>query len=310
MESAVSNSKKQNITPFSTKERTLCEGNVVLFRRKGSKRWQARIKRSTGRWVVYSTGQADITAAKSAAENRYRDIKYAQEMGRVDVTRRFRSVCQLCRNELLAEAERTQKDLPKDLVQVIDKYIIPILGDYMCHNVAQAELKKFSIKRSEMLGRNPSSSTVATHNTALNYIFRKAKELNYIEFIPKTINDGDASFKRRPYFNDKELRILNANMWRYLQHGEKLLHAKGKNGIDTISQKTYWIRELLSDVVLILVNTGMRPGREMLSIKCDHSPRNRAMTRMRFPISLCIRRSQDEEEALQRRANYWCHQAA
>ncbi len=42
----------------------------------------------------------------------------------------------------------------------------------------------------------------------------------------------------------------------------------------------------------------------------DLSPRNRAMTRMRFPISLCIRRSQDEEEALQRRANYWCHQAA
>lgn len=186
------------------------------------------------------------------------------------MTRRFRSVCQLCRNELLAEAERTQRDMPKDMVQVIDKYIIPILGDYMCHNVTQAELKKFSIKRSEMLGRNPSSSTVATHNTALNYIFRKAKELNYIEFIPKTINDGDASFRRRPYFNDKELRILNANMWRYLQHSEKLLHAKGRNGIDTISQKTYWIRELLRDVVLILVNTGMRPGREMLSIKWNN----------------------------------------
>ncbi|WP_330178100.1 N-6 DNA methylase [Candidatus Vondammii sp. HM_W22] len=45
-------------------------------------------------------------------------------------------------------------------------------------------------------------------------------------------------------------------------------------------------------------------------IELDLSPRNRAMTRMRFPISLCIRRSQDEEEALQRRANYWCHQAA
>ncbi|WP_445083975.1 IS30 family transposase [Candidatus Vondammii sp. HM_W22] len=40
------------------------------------------------------------------------------------------------------------------------------------------------------------------------------------------------------------------------------------------------------------------------------SPKNRAMTRMRFPISLYVRRSQHEEEALQRRANYWCHQAA
>jgi hypothetical protein len=95
-------------------------------------------------------------------------------------------------------------------------------------------LQQYSNKRREMLGKNPSSSTVATHNTALNYILRNARELNYIEFIPKTINDGDSSFKRRPYFNDKELRLLNADMWRYLQHSERLLHAQGRNGLDTI----------------------------------------------------------------------------
>ena len=167
------------------------------------KRWQARIRRKIGTWVVFSTGQTDIEAAKSAAENKYRDIKYAQKMGRVDVTKRFRSVCQQCRNELYEETERTKRELPKDLAQVIDRYIIPILGDYMCHNVTRDVLQQYSNKRREMMGKIPSSSTVATHNTALNYIFRKAKELNYIEFIPKTINDGDSSFRRRPYFNDK-----------------------------------------------------------------------------------------------------------
>jgi hypothetical protein len=187
---------------------------VVLFRRKGSSRWQARIRRSTGRWVVYSTGKRELEAAKAAAENKYRDIKYAQKMGRVDVTRRFGSVCRQCARELHQEYERTQRNLAKDLAQVIDKYIIPILGDYMCHNVTRDVLQQYSMKRREMMGRNPAASTVATHNTAINYIFRKAKELNYIEFIPKTINDGDASFRRRPYFNRKELRILNANMWR------------------------------------------------------------------------------------------------
>ena len=92
----------------------------MLFRRQGSKRWQARIRRNVGTWVVFSTGQTDIEAAKSAAENKYRDIKYAQKMGRVDVTRRFRSVCQQCRNELYEETERTKRELPKDLAQVID----------------------------------------------------------------------------------------------------------------------------------------------------------------------------------------------
>ena len=267
MESAVTGVNKVKLNSLDTAERKICDGQVVLFRRQGSKRWQARIRRKIGTWVVFSTGQTDIEAAKSAAENKYRDIKYAQKMGRVDVTKRFRSVCQQCRNELYEETERTKRELPKDLAQVIDRYIIPILGDYMCHNVTRDVLQQYSNKRREMMGKIPSSSTVATHNTALNYIFRKARELNYIEFIPKTINDGDSSFRRRPYFNDKELRILNANMWRYLEHSQRLLQAKGRNGIDTISEKTYWIRELLRDVVLILVNTGMRPGTEILNLK-------------------------------------------
>ena len=136
MEGANTGSNKVNLNPLDTSERKTCDGEVVLFRRQGSKRWQARIRRKRrkiGTWVVFSTGQTDIEAAKSAAENKYRDIKYAQKMGRVDVTRRFRSVCQQCRTELYEETERTKRELPKDLAQVIDRYIIPILGDYMCH---------------------------------------------------------------------------------------------------------------------------------------------------------------------------------
>ena len=261
---------KQKVTPLRIGERATSDGNVVLFRRTGSKRWQARIRRNTGTWVVYSTKEIDIEIAKTVAENRYRDMKYAQQMGRIDVTRRFSTVCLQCRKELLEENQRTGRVLAKDMTQVIDKYILPILGSYMCHNIGRNELQTYSNKRSEMLGRNPSSSTVATHNTALNYIFKKAKELNYIEFIPKTMNDGDSSIRRRPYFNSKELHVLNANMWRYLQHSEKLLNAGGRNGIDTIQQKTYWIRELLRDVVLILVNTGIRPGKELLSTKWNN----------------------------------------
>ncbi len=247
----------------------MCNGAVVLFKRKNSKRWQARIRRSSGEWIVYSTKQKDIEQAAAVAEEKYRDIQYAQRTGRIDVTRRFSSVCKLCRKELLEKAERTQLMLPRNLVQVIDKYIEPILGSYMCHNIDADALRMYSAKRQEMIGHKPSESTVATHNTALNYLFRKAKEKNFIEFIPKTINDG-AESRRRPYFATKELRALNANMWRYLEHSEELRKKKGRNGIDTISQKTYWIREMLRDVVLILVNTGMRPGRELLSLKWRH----------------------------------------
>jgi hypothetical protein len=64
----------------------LCHGAVVLFKRKNSKRWQARIRRSSGEWIVYSTKQKDIEQAAAVAEEKYRDIQYAQRTGRIDVT--------------------------------------------------------------------------------------------------------------------------------------------------------------------------------------------------------------------------------
>lgn len=259
-------SKKPQLNALQLGERTICNGAVVLFQRNNSKRWQARIRRQSGEWVVYSTKQTDIEAACVVAEERYRDIMYAQRTGKIDVTRRFSSVCQMCRKELLLKAERTGKELPKNLVQVIDRYIEPILGSYMCHNIDTSVLHMFSEKRKEMIGHQPSTSTVATHNTALNYLFKKAEEKNFIEFAPKTISDG-VKGRRRPYFDAKELRVLNNNMHRYLKHSEKLLAAKGRNGLETITQKSYWIREMLRDVALLLVNSGIRPGRELLSLK-------------------------------------------
>ena len=56
-------------------------------------------------------------------------------------------------------------------------------------------------------------------------------------------------------------------MHHYVKKAKKLNEATGRNGLDTISDKSYWMREMLRDMVLILVNTGMRPGREILSLK-------------------------------------------
>ncbi len=95
-------------------ERTICNGSVVLFQRQSSQRWQCRIRRKSGEWVDFSTKEKDFEAAKGVAEDRYREIQYAQKTGKIDVTRRFSSVCKLCRKELLNEAERTNQQNPKN----------------------------------------------------------------------------------------------------------------------------------------------------------------------------------------------------
>lgn len=118
--------KQQTIQPLNIipkDERAICNGAVVLFKRNRSKRWQARIRRNSGEWVVYSTKCTDFNQATAAAEERYREIQYAQKTGKIDVTRRFSSICQLCKKELLDEADRTGQQTPKNYVQIIDKYI-------------------------------------------------------------------------------------------------------------------------------------------------------------------------------------------
>jgi hypothetical protein len=237
-----------------------------LFPRQNSKRWQCRIRRHTGEWVDYSTKETDLEKAKKVAEERYRDIKYRQETGKIDVTRRFGDVARVVRRELQKESKDKGIRKYKDYVLVIDRCLIPLFGKYQCHNIARDVLREFSENRIQMMGRVPSRSTVSTHNAALNQILRKAYKLNYIDAMPKLIVDGDRK-KRRPSFSEEEYRALHNFMRKDLAVSKKLVAKGGRNGLDTITQKSYEIREILRDIALILANTGIRTGNELLKLK-------------------------------------------
>ena len=98
-------SSNGTLTTQQIKDRTICDGNVVLFQRENSKRWQCRIRRNTGTWIDYSTKQTELKKAKKVAEERYRNILYRQEMKLIDVTRRFGDVAKVARKELLKESK-------------------------------------------------------------------------------------------------------------------------------------------------------------------------------------------------------------
>jgi integrase len=165
-----------------------------------------------------------------------------------------------------------ERVLAKQLAQVIDKYLIPLSGKFQCHNIHTEQLREFSKKRVELMGKVPTTSTSVTHNTVLNYVFRKALSLNYIQYLPRLIsNDGDSTKKRRSYFNDTELRQLNNEMGQWVKTTEALHKVKGgRNGIDTLSDTSYDIRMMLRDIVLILVNTGIRAGEELLNLEWNN----------------------------------------
>ena len=147
-----------------------------------------------------------------------------------------------------------------------------MLGKIQCHNIHTEQLREFSKKRVELVGKVPTTSTIATHNTALNYVFRKAFSLKYIQYMPRLIsNDGDSTKKRRSYFNDTEMRQLNNGMGQWVKKTAELHKVKGgRNGIDTLSDTSFDIRMMVRDIVLMLVNTGIRVGEELLNLKWNN----------------------------------------
>jgi integrase len=107
------------------------------------------------------------------------------------------------------------------------------------------------------LGRNPARSTINTHNAALNRVFNVALKQNWIRegSIPHIPNDGNSPPEKqvRPYFTDEEYSKLLRILYKWRNTGRKKI--------------TREIRTLLYDYVIILANTGMRPGTESNYLK-------------------------------------------
>ena len=143
----------------------------------------------------------------------------------------FSDMCKVAKRQLLTEYQKSNRTQLKDKVRVIDKYLIPLLGKYN------------------------------THNSALNYVLNLAKAHNYIIQVPSLPKNGTTTANRRLHFDDKEYRKLCNFMWRDLEKSKKLLNT------DRFDQQSFDIRELLKDVILILANSGIRCGNELLSLK-------------------------------------------
>ena len=103
-----------------------------------------------------------------------------------------------------------------------------------------------------------------THNSALNYCFELARKHNYIVEMPNVINTGIRQKQPRLHFNNKEYRKLCNFMWRDLEKSKKRINTSG------FDIRSYEIHELLRDIVLILANTGIRPGNELLKLKWNN----------------------------------------
>jgi integrase len=230
---------------------------LILYRRERSAVWQCRYK-ADNVWHRATTKEVELERAKDAAQKLMFEAEFRLRNNLPIITKNFKHVAQLAIQRM--EQERANgggKVTYKDYVTVINRYLIPILGKHNITSIDTTMLELLDARRIDVMGKVPSKSTLLTHNAALNRVFDEAVARGFMTELsrPKlTIGkEKNGKANRRPAFTVKELKTLLAVMQLWIA-----------NAINARSKET---RQLMFDYVVILLDTGARPGKELLNMK-------------------------------------------
>lgn len=233
-------------------------GEVVLFKRDRSKKWQCRYKLADKKWRRTSTGESDSVAAGKAALRIYYEgeVKRANKLP-ID-TKRFGSVADAVVKQMEDElGEGAGKSVYHSYIFAIGGYLKPFFGKHDIDSITPALLKKFDAWRVAKMGRIPKASTITNHNSALNKVFDYAEQYGWVTAAvrPTLVNKGKKG-EARPAFTLQEYQQLCQKLPSWIRKATK--------------EKSRMMRDLLRDYIYILANTGIRHGTEAMNLKWRH----------------------------------------
>jgi integrase len=229
-------------------------GEVVLYKRGDSKRWQARYKLKDLKWHRLATKQQNLQYAAQVACEAYDRARFLFEANVPISSKRFDVVARLAIDEMEGQiASGNGKPVYNDYITATKKYLLPFFGNYNLNSIGYEELQKFGTWRVKTMGRTPVLSTITTHNSAMNRVFDVAIERGWIAQaqVPKLKNNGKKGTAREA-FSLSEYKSLTSYMPSWIDKGH--------------TEKTNQMRRLLRDYVLVLSNTGIRHGTEAMGL--------------------------------------------
>ena len=233
---------------------TLIERQLIVYRRERSGIWQCRFKVDDV-WQRASTKERDLKKAKARAFELRMEAEIRKRSNLPVITRKFRNVARLAVERLEHEiAIGKGKRSYTDYIRVINDYLIPILGKKSITSIDYQALDELNVKRTVMMEKAPTQSTMLTHNAALNRVFDEAVIRGFLSEAnrPKLEATGKKS-ERRAAFDINELRALLANFDEWIDAAKTALSKE--------------MRQLLRDYVDVLIDTGARPGSELLNLQ-------------------------------------------
>ena len=227
----------------------LIERELLLAQRPRSSVWQCRYC-IDGMWQHTTTGERDLKLAKKRAHEILVEAKMRKKMQVAPITRRFRDVAKHTLKRMEKEtASGNGKASYRDYTLAINNYLLPILGSYHVDNIDYQALQKLDDERRIRMKKEPTRSTLLTHNAALNMVFDEAVYRGYMveSSRPKLQIKGKKS-ERRVEFSVDEVRAIRANFDAWIERAR----ADAKP-----------IRQLLKDYVEVLLDT----GKELLQLR-------------------------------------------
>jgi integrase len=232
----------------------LMGNELVLYQREHSTIWQCRYKVDDV-WQRATTKQRDIKKAKAKARELMIEAEIRKRSNLPFITRKFRHVAKLAIDRMQTETAAGKGKVSfKDYIRVINDYLIPFFGNYSITSVDYTVLDEFNTWRTERMEKAPAKSTLLTQNSALNRVFDEAVVRGFLTAAnrPKLESKGKAS-DRRPAFSLQETRALLGNFDAWIERAG--------------TEQRKELRHLLRDYVVVLLETGARPGDELLNLR-------------------------------------------
>jgi hypothetical protein len=184
------NSDEPRLSPYLKKLENLAtgrlvhirDGEVTLYRRTKSARWQMTFRLYNKKWLRITTGYSDLEYAKKKAGEIYDRARFMEEMGFPISPKKFKVVAEQLITELQQDLDSgVGKKIYVDYLSVLKAYLIPFFGKFDLAKIDHKIVSDYDTWRNERMGRRAKSSTLSTHSVAYNKVYGNPPLFNCLQ---------------------------------------------------------------------------------------------------------------------------------
>lgn len=233
----------------------LIDRKLVVYQRPTSDVWQCRYTVNGKKWHCKSTGERDLKDAIPKAHEILISARLLKERNLPVVSKK---VCDIAKLAIQKMDDNIGYEAGSDSFpqykRIINDFIVPFFGKKHIDSITPKTMIEYDKWRTNKLGKPLAYSSVRKHNVVLNRIFVEAEERGYVHKtqIPYLETKG-AKSKNYPTFEVVEINAILAHMPAWI--------------VNTKHKKSHWRRHVVHDYVRVLIETGARPGKELLNLK-------------------------------------------